>query len=88
MPEKTFTLDVPGAVLTYDVREPEAPSHHPPLFVFGSPMAASGFVQLVDQLDDRTVITYDPHSPGAVAYLAVAKEVAERGAGPVPLEAL
>jgi chromosome partitioning protein len=28
----------------------------------------------------QTVITYDPHSTGAVAYLAVAKEVAERGA--------
>jgi len=28
----------------------------------------------------QTVISYDPHSPGAVAYLAVAREVAERGA--------
>ncbi|WP_083966717.1 ParA family protein [Demequina globuliformis] len=28
----------------------------------------------------RTVITHDPHSSGAVAYLAVAKEIAERGA--------
>lgn len=27
----------------------------------------------------QTVITYDPHSTGAVAYLAIAKEVAERG---------
>lgn len=60
MPEKTYTLEVPGAVLTYDVREPEVPSRHPPLFVFGSPMAASGFTQLVGLLDDRTVITYDP----------------------------
>ena len=56
----TRTLAVPGAVLTYDVRRPTAPSGQPPLFVFGSPMAASGFGQLVDQLDDRTVITYDP----------------------------
>ena len=56
----TRTLAVPGAVLTYDVREPVTPSRHRPLFVFGSPMAASGFGQLVDQLDDRTVITYDP----------------------------
>jgi pimeloyl-ACP methyl ester carboxylesterase len=30
------------------------------VFVFGSPMAASGFSQLVSLLDDRTVITYDP----------------------------
>jgi pimeloyl-ACP methyl ester carboxylesterase len=56
----THTLEVPGAVLTYDVRQPATPSQQPPLFVFGSPMAASGFVQLVDHLDDRTVITYDP----------------------------
>lgn len=28
----------------------------------------------------KTVITHDPHSSGAVAYLAVAREVAERGA--------
>ncbi|WP_305881760.1 MULTISPECIES: ParA family protein [unclassified Demequina] len=27
----------------------------------------------------KTVITHDPHSPGAVAYLAAAKELAERG---------
>jgi pimeloyl-ACP methyl ester carboxylesterase len=57
---RTLTLEVPGAVLTFDVREPAAPSPHRPLFVFGSPMAASGFAQLVEHLDDRTVITYDP----------------------------
>jgi pimeloyl-ACP methyl ester carboxylesterase len=56
----TDTLEAPGAVLTYDVRESEAPSQYPPLFVFGSPMAASGFAQLVERLDDRTLITYDP----------------------------
>jgi pimeloyl-ACP methyl ester carboxylesterase len=56
----THAIDVPGAVLTYDVREPATPSEHRPLFVFGSPMAASGFSQLVSHLDDRTVITYDP----------------------------
>src|SRR5689334_3837906 len=56
----THAIDVPGAVLTYDVREPATPSEHRPLFVFGSPMAASGFSQLVSNLDDRTVITYDP----------------------------
>ena len=54
------TIAVPGAVLTYDVREPAMPSTYRPLFVFGSPMAASGFTQLVSHLDDRTVITYDP----------------------------
>lgn len=59
---KTRTLDVPGAVLTYDVHEPETPGDLPPLFVFGSPMGASGFAQLVPHLDDRTVITYDPRA--------------------------
>ena len=29
--KKTFTLDVPGAVLTYDVREAETPTDEPPL---------------------------------------------------------
>ncbi len=57
---KTLTLDVPGAVLTYDVREPETPGDHLPLFVLGSPMAADGFVQLAAELTDRVVITYDP----------------------------
>lgn len=56
----THTLDVPGAVLAYDIREPDRPGDHPPLFVFGSPMGASGFEQLVRHLDDRVVITYDP----------------------------
>lgn len=56
----TRTLEVPGAVLAYDVRQPATPSRHRPLFVFGSPMGASGFAQLVELLDDRTVITYDP----------------------------
>jgi pimeloyl-ACP methyl ester carboxylesterase len=56
----TGTVEAPGAVLTYDVREPETPSDHRPLFVFGSPMAASGFEQLIGHITDRTVITYDP----------------------------
>lgn len=56
----THQLPVPGAVLTYDVHTPDSPSPHRPVVVFGSPMAASGFEQLVPLLDDRTVITYDP----------------------------
>jgi len=56
----THTLDAPGAVLTYDIREPEQPSDRRPLFIFGSPMGASGFEQLVSHLADRTVVTYDP----------------------------
>jgi pimeloyl-ACP methyl ester carboxylesterase len=56
----THTVDVPGATLTYDVRVPETPSGNRPLFIFGSPMGASGFEQLVGHFTDRTVITYDP----------------------------
>jgi pimeloyl-ACP methyl ester carboxylesterase len=56
---QTFTLDVPGAVLTYDVREPETTGSAPPLFLFGAPMAAAGFVTLASHFQDRTVITYD-----------------------------
>lgn len=56
----THTIEVPGAVLTYDVRQSAAPNGHRPLFIVGSPMAASGFGQLVGHFSDRTVITYDP----------------------------
>ena len=38
----THTLDVPGAVLTYDVR-PNNSSTEPVLLLIGSPMGASGF---------------------------------------------
>ncbi|MDI6097454.1 alpha/beta hydrolase [Actinoplanes sp. NEAU-A12] len=60
----THTLEVPGAVLTYDVREPAAPSAAPPLMLIGSPMDASGFVTLAGHFTDRTVITYDPRGTG------------------------
>ena len=56
---KTHTLDVPGAVLTYDVRSNEA-STQPVLLIIGSPMGASGFVTLASHFTDRTVVTYDP----------------------------
>lgn len=56
----TRTIEAPGAVLTYDIREPETPSDRRPLFIFGSPMGASGFEQLVGHFTDRTVLTYDP----------------------------
>lgn len=55
----THTLDVPGAVLTYDVRE-NASSDAPVLMIIGSPMGASGFVTLAGHFADRTVVTYDP----------------------------
>ena len=56
---KTHTLDVPGAVLTYDVRSNEA-STEPVLLIIGSPMGASGFGTLASHFTDRTVVTYDP----------------------------
>ena len=55
----THTLNVPDAVLTYDVR-PNNASTEPPLFIIGSPMGASGFVTLASHFTDRTVVTYDP----------------------------
>src|SRR5260370_9818203 len=56
---KTHTLDVPGAVLHYDVRSNEA-STQPVLLIIGSPMGAAGFGTLAGHFADRTVVTYDP----------------------------
>ena len=55
----TRTLDVPGAKLTYDVRD-GGTSDAPALFLIGSPMAAAGFGTLAGHFPDRTVMTYDP----------------------------
>jgi pimeloyl-ACP methyl ester carboxylesterase len=55
----TRTLEVPGAILTYDVRRNDsAPA--PVLLLIGSPMGAGGFVTLAGHFTDRTVVTYDP----------------------------
>ncbi|MGH1561798.1 alpha/beta fold hydrolase [Mumia sp. DW29H23] len=56
---ETHRLAVPGAELAYDVR-PSAGATAPPLLLFGSPMAASGFGTLARHFPDRTVVTYDP----------------------------
>jgi pimeloyl-ACP methyl ester carboxylesterase len=56
---KTHTLDVPGAVLRYDVRSDRA-STTPVLLLIGSPMGAAGFCTLAGHFPDRTVVTYDP----------------------------
>ena len=45
----THTLQVPGAVLTYDIHQPAAPSGHRPLFIVGSPMAASGIPETLQK---------------------------------------
>jgi pimeloyl-ACP methyl ester carboxylesterase len=56
---KTHTLDVPGAVLTYDVRSGSS-REEPILLIIGSPMGASGFATLAGHFADRKVVTYDP----------------------------
>jgi pimeloyl-ACP methyl ester carboxylesterase len=60
---KTHTLDVPGAVLHYDVRLADA-STEPVLLLIGSPMGAEGFGTLAGHFTDRTVVTYDPRGVG------------------------
>jgi pimeloyl-ACP methyl ester carboxylesterase len=59
----TYTLDVPGAVLYYDVRRDDAGTE-PVLLLIGSPMGATGFTTLAGHFTDRTVVTYDPRSAG------------------------
>ena len=55
----THELEVPGAVLRYDVRESE-PAGGPVLVMIGSPMGAAGFATLATYFTDRTIVTYDP----------------------------
>lgn len=62
---ETHALDVPGAVLHYDVRQAEAEASAAPiLLMIGSPMDASGFASLAEHFRDRTVVTYDPRGIG------------------------
>ena len=56
---KSHTLDVPGGVLTYDVRSNDS-STEPVLLMIASPMGAAGFGTLSGYFTDRTVVTYDP----------------------------
>lgn len=95
------TLEVPGAVLYYDVRgaRPSDPAHSAPvLFLIGSPMGASGFGTLASYFTDRTVVTYDPRgverstkvdplSPSTPEEHAddLSRVIAALGAGPVDL---
>ncbi|WP_055478894.1 alpha/beta fold hydrolase [Sphaerimonospora mesophila] len=60
---KTHTLEVPGGILHYDVREAEG-SSAPTLLMIGSPMGADGFACLAGHFRDRTVVTYDPRGIG------------------------
>jgi pimeloyl-ACP methyl ester carboxylesterase len=54
------TLNVPGAVLRYEIRDAETESTAPVLLLIGSPMGAAGFATLAGHFPDRTVVTYDP----------------------------
>jgi pimeloyl-ACP methyl ester carboxylesterase len=57
----THTIDVPGGILVYDVRQPVMPTEGVrPLVMVGHPMGASGFADLAARFPDRTVVTYDP----------------------------
>ncbi|GAA3153061.1 alpha/beta hydrolase [Planomonospora alba] len=60
---RTRTLEVPGAVLRYDVREADE-ADAPVLLMIGSPMDAGGFTTLAGYFRDRTVATYDPRGVG------------------------
>ncbi len=60
---ETHTLDEPGALLHYDVRNNDA-SARPVLLLIGSPMGAEGFVTQAGHFSDRTVVTYDPRGAG------------------------
>lgn len=59
----SHTLDVPGAVLHYDIREVPG-AEAPTLLLIGSPMDATGFGTLAGYLTDRTAVTYDPRGTG------------------------
>jgi pimeloyl-ACP methyl ester carboxylesterase len=92
----THTLEVPGAVLTYDVRR--GGSGDAPLMLIGSPMGAAGFGTLAGYFADRTVVTYDPRgversrrTDGAATTTPeehaddLSRVIAAVGAGPVDL---
>jgi pimeloyl-ACP methyl ester carboxylesterase len=61
---ETHTLELPGATLTYDVRDAEPERAEPVLMMIGSPMDASGFTALAVEFADRRVVTYDPRGVG------------------------
>jgi pimeloyl-ACP methyl ester carboxylesterase len=61
---RTLPLELPGAVLRYDIRDAETESTAPVLLMIASPMDASGFTTLAGHFRDRTVVTYDPRGVG------------------------
>jgi pimeloyl-ACP methyl ester carboxylesterase len=94
---KTHTLDVPGAVLAYDIRANDS-STEPVMLLIGSPMGAGGFATLASHFTDRMVVTYDPRGVERSKKTDPATEstpdehaddlhrlIAELGTGPVEL---
>ena len=71
---KARTLNVPGAVLHYDIREAEGGSGEPKLLMIGLPMGAGDFATLAGLFPDRTVVTYDPRGVGRSERTDDAKE--------------
>jgi len=59
---QTFTVGEGDDLITYDVRGDLSSGR--PLFMFGSPMDASGFGSLAAHFADRPVVTYDPRGAG------------------------
>jgi pimeloyl-ACP methyl ester carboxylesterase len=95
---RTHTLNVPGAILRYDIRDAEVETGAPPLLMIGLPMDASGFVTLAGYFRDRRVVTYDPRGVGRSERTDGAKEstpdqhaddlhrlISALGAGPVDM---
>jgi pimeloyl-ACP methyl ester carboxylesterase len=61
----THMLETAEAGIAYDVHGPlPTADGHPPLFMIGQPMGASGFGALASYFPDRTVVTYDPRGLG------------------------
>jgi pimeloyl-ACP methyl ester carboxylesterase len=62
---RTHTLTTPEADLVYDVHGPlPTADGRPPLVAIAQPMDATGFRALAAQLDDRTLVAYDPRGLG------------------------
>lgn len=63
---QTYTLQAPGATITYDVRGDltDATPESPVLMMVGSPMESGGFTTLATHFTDRPVVTYDPRGVG------------------------
>jgi pimeloyl-ACP methyl ester carboxylesterase len=61
----THILKTAEADLAYDLHGPlPTADGHPPLWMIGQPMTASGFDALASHFPDRTVVTYDPRGLG------------------------